>query len=419
MMEYLANQITRILSPKRIQLVAVIAYIGLVVAAESIASIIYYLLEGNIPISVHISAIGTVTVISVPLLLTAVILVRTLDSSQKELRTAQASEALANLEVQRRNQIFRSLLDTSVSMHQSNELSDIVNKLMNEIRHLFPNLSIGVVIHGERASVIKHFSTIGINKKEQRILIEEVANYAHPIAVAQRLNGDDASAKYHWEFIPMYGRGRNVIGYLTIKATEFDQASREIVTLFTEQLSAAAENKLLLSTMEKLANTDSLTGLYNRNYFQNELNVEIERALNNKNIPFSIFVIDLNGLKQVNDVFGHHEGDRLIISVANILNQTCRESDIITRSGGDEFVVLCPNTGTKEAEYLRERIRAQEKISQITFTKSKNRCKSLPIRISVGLACSTETKPDKVLSLADERMYKDKEQFYQNNPRYR
>ena len=225
--------------------------------------------------------------------------------------------------------------------------------------------------------------------------------------------------EYTWEFMPMHGRGHNVIGHFIVKSPQVDQASREFIALFMEQLSAAAENKLLLLEMEKLANTDALTGLYNRNYFQKELAKEIRNAQRNSNIPFSIFVVDINGLKKINDCFGHQEGDRLIVMIANLLNETCRESDIITRSGGDEFVVLCPNTSCEKAESLLIRIREYEKTSRIILKKAQQKSESIPIHVSVGLACSTDIGAEKVLGLADERMYADKRKFYQQTERYR
>lgn len=424
MIENIATRITLLLGPKHIVWVSVIFYIVLLIAAESIASAIFYLIEGSMPLGIHISALGTVTAITIPFFTFAIVLVKILSKSQLDLVIARKSEKNAIEETERRNQVLRSLLGTSVSMHQSKNLGDITDKLLDEIHPLFRGWGFGVVIQGSRPSIIKHFSSIELNEKEQSFIIQEAGNYFHAPAVIKSLDNNEPqqtnnTEEYTWEFMPMHGRGHNVIGHFIVKSPQVDQASREFLVLFMEQLSAAAENKLLLLEMEKLANTDALTGLYNRNYFQKELAKEIRNAQRNSNIPFSIFVVDINGLKKINDCFGHQEGDRLIVMIANLLNETCRESDIITRSGGDEFVVLCPNTSCEKAESLLIRIREYEKTSRIILKKAQQKSESIPIHVSVGLACSTDIGAEKVLGLADERMYADKRKFYQQTERYR
>ncbi|PCJ21680.1 MAG: hypothetical protein COB04_02945 [Gammaproteobacteria bacterium] len=433
MIESIAARITLLLSPKHIVWVSAVFYLALLVSAEAIASLIFFLIEGSTPIGIHISALGTVTAIVIPIFSIAIILVKSLSKSQIDLDIAKKSEKQALDATERSNQVLRSLLDTSVAMHQSRGLGDINDKLLKEIHPLFRGWGFGVVIQGSRPSVIKHFSSIGLSAIEQKIIIQESGNYFHAANNIERLieiaHQQDPTqqdvppksglASAEWEFMPMHGRGRNIIGHFIVKSINMDNTSREFITLFMEQLSAASENKLLLLEMEKLANTDALTGLYNRNYFQKELAKEIQNAQRNSNIPFSIFVVDINGLKKINDCFGHQEGDRLIVMIANLLNETCRDSDIITRSGGDEFVVLCPNTSCEKADSLLTRIRAYEKTSRIILTKAQQKPESMPIHVSVGLACSTDTDAEKVLALADERMYEDKHKFYQQAPRYR
>jgi len=424
MIENIATRITLLLGPKHIVWVSAVFYIALLIAAESIASFIFYLIEGYTPLGIHISALGTVTAIAIPFFSLAIILVKILSKSQLDLVIARKSEKNAIEETERRNQVLRSLLGTSVSMHQSKSLGDITDKLLKEIHPLFRGWGFGVVIQGSRPSIIKHFSSMGLSETEQKFIIQEADNYFHaPSIIEGMVNKEPPQTsdrvENSWEFMPMHGRGHNVIGHFIVKSPQIDQASREFITLFMEQLSAAAENKLLLLEMEKLANTDALTGLYNRNYFQKELAKEIRNAQRNRNIPFSIFVVDINGLKKINDCFGHQEGDRLIVMIANLLNETCRESDIITRSGGDEFVVLCPNTSCEKAESLLTRIREYEKTSRIILKKAQQESESLPIHVSVGLACSTDIEAEKVLGLADERMYADKKKFYQHTVRYR
>lgn len=127
--------------------------------------------------------------------------------------------------------------------------------------------------------------------------------------------------------------------------------------------------------IEYLSYHDSLTGLYNRRFYEEELRrLDIER-----NLPIALDMADVNGLKLVNDAFGHNAGDELLRKVASIIKAECRADEIVARIGGDEFVLLLPKTDLKAANQLMERISAaimNEKID--------------PIVLSVYMGCSVK-----------------------------
>ena len=139
---------------------------------------------------------------------------------------------------------------------------------------------------------------------------------------------------------------------------------------------------------------DPLTGLYNRRFLEEELfRLDIE-----KNLPISIIVGDMNGLKLTNDIFGHAVGDQLLQRVAEIIKMYCREDDIIARVGGDEFTILLPRTREEEAAKIIEKVK--NKFSQ-------ERIKS--IRGSISMGCGTkEFLYEDILEImenAEKRMY--------------
>jgi diguanylate cyclase (GGDEF)-like protein/PAS domain S-box-containing protein len=101
-----------------------------------------------------------------------------------------------------------------------------------------------------------------------------------------------------------------------------------------------------------LSNHDTLTGLYNRRFFEDEK----QRIDAEKVYPVSVIMGDINGLKLINDSFGHLEGDKLIVSIANILQANCRETDILARTGGDEFSIILPNSTNDYAEEMVKKI---------------------------------------------------------------
>lgn len=150
-----------------------------------------------------------------------------------------------------------------------------------------------------------------------------------------------------------------------------------------------------LANITYLTFYDELTGLYNKTYFDKKIQ---ELANNNDCLPVSLLVGDMNGLKFVNDVFGHQEGDNWLKKMALIIQQSCRQNDIMARWGGDEFAIIFPNTDNETALDIVHKIK--------TACKS-NRETEILISISLGVATKTDSEADlfKVLKEAEDLMY--------------
>ncbi|MDD5016687.1 MAG: diguanylate cyclase [Eubacteriales bacterium] len=130
-----------------------------------------------------------------------------------------------------------------------------------------------------------------------------------------------------------------------------------------------SEKKEKQKKIEYLSYHDQLTGLYNRRYFEEE----VKRLDTKRNLPISFVYADVNGLKTINDAFGHQSGDQLIQQIAEVFKAECRADDIIARTGGDEFIVLLPKTAAPSVEKLVMRIKEkveQEKIMGICLSLS-------------------------------------------------
>jgi len=143
---------------------------------------------------------------------------------------------------------------------------------------------------------------------------------------------------------------------------------------------------------------DQLTGLYNRRFFEEELKrFDIQRQL-----PLSIIMADVDGLKHVNDKFGHDKGDRLLIVASKIIKNSCREGDIIARWGGDEFIIFLPKTSEKDGQEIIGRIRKACNIQKSDIKTN--------ISISLGLAIKNKLSENikDIIELADKNMYIDK-----------
>jgi diguanylate cyclase (GGDEF)-like protein/PAS domain S-box-containing protein len=165
------------------------------------------------------------------------------------------------------------------------------------------------------------------------------------------------------------------------------------VTVFRDYTEKRQKQK----EVEYLSLHDHLTGLYNRRYMEDAL----KRLDTKRNLPFTIMVIDINGLKLTNDAFGHATGDMLLTTVSDLIRNTCRADDIISRVGGDEFVLLLPKTDKDEADRIKHRlIEASDDL----------RLDSLVVSLAIGYCVKTD--PDQnileVQRIADNNMYKNK-----------
>jgi len=150
--------------------------------------------------------------------------------------------------------------------------------------------------------------------------------------------------------------------------------------------------------LEQASTHDNMTGLYNRAYFDSEF-ISLQHKMR---LPVSIIVIDVDGLKQLNDTEGHNAGDRLIVSVAAILKETFRGEDTVARVGGDEFSILLPETGEDALQTIIDRLHN----CQVRFNNT-NPNHQVNFSIGSATAISGCALPE-VLKVADERMYAEK-----------
>jgi diguanylate cyclase (GGDEF)-like protein len=153
--------------------------------------------------------------------------------------------------------------------------------------------------------------------------------------------------------------------------------------------------------LEALSATDALTGLANRRAFRRRLTDDLRRA-RRYGSPVSLLLVDVDGLKRINDERGHSAGDRVIRRVADAITATLREADLGSRWGGDEFAILLPNTPVDAARHSAERLAAH--------LKWRRGADVHPVSVSVGIATfdpaqDTDVDPEELAHRADEAMY--------------
>ncbi|MCK4963968.1 MAG: diguanylate cyclase [Dehalococcoidia bacterium] len=173
-----------------------------------------------------------------------------------------------------------------------------------------------------------------------------------------------------------------------------------------EAIGESLEKQRLIVELRKLSLSDDLTGLLNRRGFMRVAKHQLKVANRSKREMLLLYM-DFDHLKQINDALSHRDGDRTLIEVANLLKQTFRESDIIARIGGDEFVVLTIEAGKDSEEVLRHRL--QEELD----THNAKGQQPFKLSISVGVAHYDPERPrsiEELLHRADTSMYEQKRQ---------
>lgn len=202
--------------------------------------------------------------------------------------------------------------------------------------------------------------------------------------------------------IPLYSRNTH-FGWFNVFSSrkELTNGETDFLTIFAQQIEMAITIADLFEEVKSQAVTDSLTGLYNRRYFEEYLKKEVTRALRQKQ-AFSVIGLDLDHLKQINDKYGHAYGDLAIKTVAEVLKRNARSIDTAARMGGEEFNVILPGVDSNGAMVAAERIRKAleaEKLDTIGH-----------VTASIGVATFLEHSDniEDIIDLTDQAMYQSK-----------
>ena len=186
---------------------------------------------------------------------------------------------------------------------------------------------------------------------------------------------------------------------------EKTQMIKETLGLTAFILSAEIANDQNVKKMKIMSSTDLLTGVYNRNAMNNRISYDVngeEEIVK----PFGVFFIDVNGLKTINDTQGHLAGDNLLKDVATTLKELKSDKAEIYRVGGDEFLIITPETMRDDFDSLKEQL--------ISMSERPGRA-----HYAVGACHSTEYDDvRRAMQIADARMYDVKEEYYSRHPEY-
>lgn len=286
-----------------------------------------------------------------------------------------------------------------------NETVDIANSfhLANSIEQLVKTFARQAVMHlnFDRVTVyVNSYTThdrnfiFCVTSWGRETVIDKIEKLPDSITEPLPVNGNTG----YW--FPLITHKR-VVGYVLFDNLyshyKIPESYLHMLTPLCSQFAATVDNIHLIQDIQRAAQRDRLTDLFNRAYFE----VMLSQMDREENYPLSFIIGDVNGLKITNDIFGHFEGDTILKEIAGLMKSVCRKDDVIARWGGDEYVILLPKTNEKRAEGIIQAV--------------KQKCREergIKIQLSISMGCATKRNSSRdmqaVMKKAEERMYRNK-----------
>ncbi|MFH6954336.1 diguanylate cyclase [Pseudoalteromonas sp. XMcav1-K] len=282
-------------------------------------------------------------------------------------------------------------------VHEQNELLDIV--LDNVAAHIYmkDDAREFMYVNAKVASLFGLPVSQIIGAKEQDILPEEMAAHFH-----QSDSELFASGKKQTIEETVTDESGNTRHYLSVKVPFEQQGRRSLIGFSTE----VTELYELKEQFRKQANTDYLTGLYNRRYFVEVAEREFKQAVRSGE-PLALMSLDIDHFKRINDKFGHPAGDEVLKTLAKNLIGNLREEDVLARIGGEEFAIILPHTSFEQASKVAERIRDYQSCHAIATEQD-----DVLAKVSIGLVMREHDDDtfDSMFKRVDKALYQAKEQ---------
>ncbi len=297
------------------------------------------------------------------------------------------------------NRILAQKLPTILSIQYfSLFLYDKNKRLLHLSSHNHPDLSPDLTIRQSESEIMNQALVSG-----KYILEQEFSSSRFYQGSKNPLYGSD-----FFVTIPLMIENEN-IGVLNLNDNEkgyFNVMDLDFILNVSEFISLSISNAQSFERAERLSVTDGLTGLTNRQHMQSLLKSEVLRSRRYKS-PLSLVMLDVDHFKQVNDTFGHQEGDDVLLALASVLKRVCRSQDVAARYGGEEFVLVLPETKATGAWVIAERVR--EAVEKIVFRHSSTNYR---VTVSCGIAgFDPHTVADHIdlIRVADLALYRAKE----------
>ena len=306
--------------------------------------------------------------------------------------------------------------ETGKAIASCSSLKETLNQVMEHIGQIFSpcnwslllvnrktgNLKFEIVV-GEAASTLTGVEvekgkgiTGWIAGKGVPIIIEDVTKDHRFDDSFDRLSGFVTKSIIG---VPLKSNGK-VFGVIELvnklDGSNFTALDLKVLTTIADFAAIAVEKAYYLSTLKRMVNIDPLTNVFNRRFLYFYMDKELKRNRRDRTY-LSLLFIDIDDFKKINDNCGHVAGDKILLAVARILTGCVRESDMVFRFGGDEFIVLLPRTLVEDAKKLERRI--LEKVEEF------NRTSDIKVSLTIGCRQANGEDLEDVICMVDKDMY--------------
>ena len=318
-----------------------------------------------------------------------------------------------------------SIFEAATRLHESLDASEVVARALDVLPGLVDAQTWAVFVKTEQTNRLELVRAINAIELPVGPFVE-IEHAPLPIAravnekrtiIAEHLGDETLSSERELAAlcVPLISGGR-LVG--AVQATRrigqgagFTQEDARVVELICSSLASALANAIDYHNATRQTLIDDLTRLYNVRYLYQTLEAEIRRA-RRYGSAVSVVFMDLDGFKMVNDAYGHRAGSATLTEVAQVISRSVRDSDFVARYGGDEFVLMLPETSAKRALQMAERVRLR--IAAHRFRGGVGA--DIYLTASFGVASFPEhaTQAEKLIELADAAMYEAKQRDKNN-----
>jgi uroporphyrinogen decarboxylase len=333
-------------------------------------------------------------------------------------------EELTRLQTAEREQrvLAETLRDTIAAINSTLDYDEVLDLILENLARVMPHDTANIALldengyvqikraRGYQARGLQDYMLSFRQPYEHFIFWRKVVGSRLPLIVPDVLEDEDwvAAEEMFWErsyaCAPIVNQGK-VIGLLNLESATpnfFSPVQIGRLQTFADQAAVAIEKARLFEETQRLAITDGLTGIYNRRHLLSLAEKQYQRSLRYHE-PFSMLMIDLDHFKLVNDRYGHPVGDQVLCRVVQACQSTIRKVDFLGRYGGEEFLILMPQTGYSRAKEAADRV--HRAIQQLVIEVD-----SAPVRVTISLGVATfdpllDSDLDALIKRVDDALY--------------
>ncbi len=326
-------------------------------------------------------------------------------------RTSELEKIHAQMEmVYENSRILAGILD----------FDQIVNEILKIGERVLDYPALGIMLIAPGGNLIYRGRLVGgaTNTRLKAVdrnnmeLAFRIINMGEPVRV------NDLSSRTDYEpllksarsvmLVPMetHGKTTGLLSAESPRASAFVDQDEQFLAVLARSAAMALENSILHRKTEELTIIDDLTGVYNYRYFAAKINEEKRRAVRYDQ-PLALIMIDIDWFKRFNDNYGHEVGNQVLIGLSEVIRRCVRDVDILCRYGGEEFIIILPQTVEREAMRIAERIRAEVEAAQFG---GGGGIPPLKLTVSVGITSFPENRraEDEIINAVDQALYRAK-----------